>query len=119
MALNKVVCFDCRISQLPNKEEVVNYFRWRADDAFRNALNGHCYWYYRGLGLTDRQAHEKLMGVSNSQKNEILFNEAGVNFNDLPLWHKRGFSLYWKDVERGVSIQKMAKLLSRINQRSF
>ena len=34
------------------------------------------------------------MGVSNAKKNDILFNEANINFNDLPAWHKRGFALF-------------------------
>lgn len=36
--LGTVAAFDCRISQLPNIELVVDYFRWRNEDAHRNAL---------------------------------------------------------------------------------
>lgn len=114
LKLQKAVAFDCRISQIPNKEELLNYFRWRSDDAFRNALNGHCYWFYRGQGFTDREAHEKLMGVSNAQKNEILFSEANINFNDLPAWHKRGFALYWQDVEKiGINPKTGQEVVSK------
>lgn len=45
-------CFDCRISELPNIDYVVDYFRWRNEDARRNALNGHCYWTFRKEGET-------------------------------------------------------------------
>lgn len=38
--LGQAACFDCRISQLPTTERVVDYFRWRNEDAARNALNG-------------------------------------------------------------------------------
>ena len=45
--LGDVAAFDCRISQLPQIGDVVDYFRWRSEDAHRNALNGHCYWMLR------------------------------------------------------------------------
>ena len=34
-----------------------------------------------------------------ADKNELLF-QAGVNFNDLPLWQRRGTGLYWETYER-------------------
>ena len=34
--------FDCRISELPSTDRVCDYFRWRNEDAHRNALNAHC-----------------------------------------------------------------------------
>jgi tRNA(His) guanylyltransferase len=39
LKLGQAASFDCRISQLPNVELVVDYFRWRNEDAVRNALN--------------------------------------------------------------------------------
>jgi tRNA(His) 5'-end guanylyltransferase len=34
-----------------------------------------------------------------SEKNELLF-QAGVNFNDLPAWQRRGTGVYWETYER-------------------
>lgn len=50
LLLGSIGCFDCRISQLPTAELVVDYFRWRNEDAHRNALNAHCYWSMRKRG---------------------------------------------------------------------
>ena len=33
-------------------------------------------------------------------KNELLFQESGVNFNDVPLWQKRGWALTWTAVAK-------------------
>ena len=99
LSFGHLASFDCRISQLPRLEDVVKYFHWRQEDAHRNALNGHCYWYYRVQGKSDQEAHRLLMGVSNSEKNELLFSKANINFNDLPLWQRRGFALCWDKVE--------------------
>lgn len=91
--------FDCRISQLPNPESVVDYFRWRNEDASRNALNGWCYWTLRETDLDPRQATRQIAGLSLAAKNELLFQH-GVNYNDTPLWQKRGVGVYWTNVEK-------------------
>ncbi|ODA33831.1 tRNA(His) guanylyltransferase Thg1 family protein [Planctopirus hydrillae] len=95
LKLGRPACFDCRISQLPTNELVVDYFRWRNEDAFRNSLNAWCYWTLRKGGQTEQQATKSLLGLSVSQKNELLF-QSGINFNDLPNWQKRGIGLCWE-----------------------
>lgn len=37
--------------------------------------------------------------MSNADKNELLFRH-GVNFNDIPLWQRRGVGLYWEEYDR-------------------
>jgi tRNA(His) guanylyltransferase len=97
--LGGVAAFDCRISQIPSEPLVVDYFRWRHEDAHRNALGAHCYWLLRRQGMSDRDATRQLEGKSSAQRNELLF-EHGINFNDLPSWQKRGVGLYWVVEER-------------------
>jgi tRNA(His) guanylyltransferase len=91
--------FDCRISELPSVELVCDYFRWRNEDAHRNALNAHCYWALRNDGKSAEVATRQLKNLSVGQKNELLFG-FGVNFNDLPNWQKRGTGLYWEEYEK-------------------
>ncbi|GBU23271.1 guanylyltransferase [Fibrobacteres bacterium R8-0-B4] len=86
--------FDCRICQLPNENAVVDYFRWRNEDAHRNALNTHCYWVLRKNGVDKNEATKYLVKKRVSEKNELLFSN-GINFNTLPNWQKRGIGLYW------------------------
>lgn len=94
-----MACFDCRISQLPNVKDVIDYFRWRNEDASRNALNAHCYWALRKKGLGVSKSTKELEGISVSEKNEILFQN-GINFNNLPKWQRRGIGFYWEEVEK-------------------
>jgi len=97
--LGQVATFDCRISQLPTLELVVDYFRWRNEDAARNALSAWCYWTLRKDGQNEQQATKRMLGMSVSQKNELLF-QYGINFNDLPNWQKRGVGLYWEQYDK-------------------
>jgi tRNA(His) guanylyltransferase len=99
LLLGTAATFDCRISQLPNARLVVDYFRWRNEDAARNALNAYCYWTQRKAGLNERAATERVFGLSVSQKNQLLF-EQGIKFNDVPRWQKRGIGLYWETYEK-------------------
>ena len=98
LAFGAVAAFDARISQLPDIEAVVDYFRWRHEDAHRNALNGHSYWLLRRRGMDDHEATRQLRGVSVAERNELLF-QAGINFNDVPAWQKRGIGVVWEDEE--------------------
>lgn len=114
--LGSIGAFDCRISELPNKELVVDYFRWRNEDAFRNSLNAHCYWLLRKQNYSKTDATKSLLNKSIAEKNELLF-QSGINFNDLPIWQKRGVGIYWKEVEyEGINPKTKESTLTTRNQ---
>lgn len=99
LLLGDVACFDCRVCELPSLEYVRDYFRWRSEDAHRNALNAHCYWLLRKAGHDVGEATAFLRGRDKGEKHELLFQH-GVNFNDLPNWQKRGMGLYWENYQK-------------------
>jgi tRNA(His) 5'-end guanylyltransferase len=96
--LGQPAAFDCRLCQLPRDRDVVDYFRWRQEDAARNALSAHCYWLLRRQGVSASAATARLRGLGEPAKHELLFQH-GINFNDLPAWQKRGLGVYheWYD----------------------
>lgn len=72
--------FDSRAFTLPF-DEVCNYFIWRQQDATRNSINS--------VG----QAHftqKELQGKNTDQVQEMLITQKDVNWNDFPVWAKRG-----------------------------
>ncbi len=91
--------FDSRVWLGASKEQVVDYFRWRQEDAARCALNGWCYWMLRKEGKSPTAAMEEMRGQSVAFKHELLF-QRGINFNDLPLWQRRGTGVYWEVYEK-------------------
>lgn len=95
LMLGQKATFDCRIAPLPNIDRVQDYFRWRQEDANRNALNSYCYWTLRKEGKSVRQATRELEGKGVSFKNELLFSR-GINYDKLPAWQKRGVGI-WKE----------------------
>lgn len=78
--------FDARCFNVP-ESDVVNYFYWRNKDAVRNSISMHAQNYF---------SHKELMGVSNNEKQEMMFQKHGVNWNDLPQERKTGFVMYKK-----------------------
>lgn len=99
LAMGQMACFDARICPLPTPADVIDYFRWRHEDAHRNALNAHGYWLLRKQGESARAATAALAGLSVADKNELLFR-GGIQFNTLPAWHKRGAALYMREETR-------------------
>jgi tRNA(His) 5'-end guanylyltransferase len=116
LLLGAVAVFDCRISQLPTIELVIDYFRWRNEDAHRNALNAHCYWCLRRDGSSVAEATSRLDGLSVADKNELLFQN-GINFNDLPLWQRRGIGLAWESYERPSTNPKTGEPTKAVRRR--
>lgn len=86
---NKLAIFDARAWCVPH-EEVLNVFCWREQDCTRNAIESAGQAYF---------SHKQLFGKSCNEIQEMLFKEKGINFNDYPVWFKRGVCAIKKPVE--------------------
>lgn len=72
--------FDARAFNLP-KEEVANYFIWRQNDATRNSIQS-----LAQANFSQKQIHS----LNNSQLQDKLYEEKGINWNDCKTVEKRG-----------------------------
>lgn len=79
--LLKIPHFDCRIFSLPSESEVANAFVWRNLDCAKNAIS---------QVASTFLSHNQLHKLNSSQKQELLFKEKGINFNDIGAKFKRG-----------------------------
>lgn len=76
----KGALFDARCFNIP-KEEVTNCLLWRQQDATRNSINAVGQAYF---------SHKELHGLNTNQVQDKLFKEKDINWNDLPIYLKRG-----------------------------
>lgn len=86
--------FDSRAFVLPNPVEVGNYFLWRQRDAVRNSIS---------MAAQAHFPHRRLQGVNSGAMQELLFAEAGVNWNDYPTQCRRGQVAVRQSGEREIT----------------
>lgn len=98
-ASGRLAVFDSRVWMGVNEAAVLDYFRWRQADATRCALNAWCYWTLRKEGQSVAQATQALDSQSVGFKNELLF-QRGINFNEVPLWQRRGSGVVWERYDK-------------------
>lgn len=98
VAAGEPVHFDARIWVGSTDVDVIDYFRWRQSDATRCCMNGWVYWTLRNEGASVQDATRAMERQSVGWKNETLFDK-GINFNELPLWQRRGIGLRWESIE--------------------
>lgn len=87
-AMDRIVMFDSRCFNIP-QDDALNIFVWRQQDATRNSIEmlGRHY-------FSNKQLFKK--NCSNIQ--DMLMEEHGVNWNDVPTKFKRGTCCIKKDV---------------------
>ena len=93
--------FDCRVFNLPTLDEVANAFLWRELDATKNAISMAASYYF-----SPKQLH----GKDGKQKQEMLFQEQRVNFNDYPAFFKRGTFVRRINEERKLTLEELANI---------
>jgi tRNA(His) 5'-end guanylyltransferase len=82
--------FDARVFSIPDPIEVHNYFVWRQKDATRNSIQALAQSLF---------SHNEMKSVGTNGLQDMMMEEHGVNWNDLPTMFKRGYCAYQEPVE--------------------
>ena len=80
LGLDPEATFDARAFTIPDREEVMNYFVWRQQDATRNSIQAVAQSYY-----SPKELHGK-----NSDELQEMIHKKGKNWNDYEPKYKRG-----------------------------
>ncbi|GME73921.1 unnamed protein product [Ambrosiozyma monospora] len=111
LKIERLPTFDARAVTYPNPEVIKDYFRWRQADCHINNLYNTTFWnlVLKG-GMTNQEAENRLIGTVSSEKQEILFSQFGINYNNEPEMFKKGtvFVRELKDLPE-VSTKDMSK----------
>lgn len=87
--------FDGRVVLYPSSSKLRDYMSWRQVDCHINNLYNTTFWaLVQQGGIDATQAEERLKGTVASEKNEILFSEFEVNYNNEPELFKKGSIIY-------------------------
>lgn len=107
----KPISFDSRVIPL-NKRGVVEYFKERQDEAWRNCLNGYAYWTL-SQEYDKNRATQILKGKKKQELHDLLY-ERDVNITEVPLWQRRGVAIYREKVQvEGYNPIKQEKMVSQ------
>lgn len=90
----KPPAFDSRIIPVGDGD-ILDYFRWRQDESWRNCVNSHGIAYLKSK-YSNSQANDKIKGMNLSDIQEFLFAN-GINLNDVETYKKRGIAVYRKN----------------------
>lgn len=93
--------FDARVFALPDKTEATNCVLWREQDATKNAIS---------MAARSLFSHKQLHLKSGAERQEMMFHEKGVNFNDYPAFFKRGTFVRRETYEAELSAETLAKI---------
>ena len=84
----------------PSIKNLRDYLSWRQADCHINNLYNTVFWsLVQKAGLNTNAAQERLRGTLAGEKNEILFSEFGLNYNNEPAQFKKGTTIIKKKVE--------------------
>lgn len=112
--------FDSRVVCYPRDEIVKDYLRWRQVDCHINNLYNTCFWKLveriskeatasaassssSSPPLSEKEcrdrAHAEMQTLypSSAQKNELLFSQFGLNYNEEPEVYRKGSVIVWRE----------------------
>lgn len=95
--------FDARAWNVPSLDEAANVFLWREQDATKNSVS---------MAARSVYSHKEIFGKTSSEMQEMLFAK-GINWNDYPVWAKRGTYLGRRAFNRSLSVEEIELLPPR------
>lgn len=109
--------FDARAVVYPALENIRDYLSWRQADCHINNLYNTCFWsLVQNGGLTNQEAEARLKDTLSCDKNEILFSEFGINYNNEPELFRKGTVLIWDFPDKADNISgKKRKAILKLN----
>lgn len=93
--------FDTRSWCVPLEEEAANYFVWRELDATRNSISMAAQSYFE---------HNELHKKTSSDMQEMLFTQKKVNWNEYPVFFKRGTYVQRQKITKPFTAAEIDKL---------
>eukprot|EP01018_Ginkgo_biloba_P038373 Gb_05117 [translate_table: standard] len=91
--------FDGRVVCYPSSSILRDYLAWRQVDCHINNQYNTCFWMLVKSGKSTKEAQEFLKGTQTQEKNELLFQQFGINYNMLPAIFRKGSCVFKKEVD--------------------
>ncbi|CAD6271450.1 unnamed protein product [Miscanthus lutarioriparius] len=83
----------------PKLKIVCEYLSWRQAECHAGNQYNTCFWMLVKSGKSEKEAHEILKGTLSKDKNELLFQQFQMNYNNEPAMFRKGSCIYRQKVE--------------------
>jgi tRNA(His) guanylyltransferase len=95
--------FDARVVQYPSVAVLRDYLSWRQADCHINNLYNTTFWTLVQRGnRTPQQAEVELKGSLSADKNELLFSQFGINYNNEDAMFRKGSFLVREEFDEPI-----------------
>lgn len=108
--------FLARVLCCASLEVLQAYLAWRQNECHIRNLHNTCLWMLIKSGKSAKEAVEVLQGTQKQEKNELLFQQFGINYRMLPEMFRQGSCIFMtqaEDVvkynEHGVPVKRMQR----------
>jgi tRNA(His) 5'-end guanylyltransferase len=98
---SNLASFDCRVFNVPSKQEAVNCLIWREEDAVKNSIFSVA---------RSRFSHKELHGKNGKEMQEMLWQKYNINWNDYPNDCKKGTYFRKRNFQKSFTPSEIAKL---------
>lgn len=102
---NKMAIFDCRVYQTPTLHDAAIQLLWRENDATKNSISMLA----QSL-FSHGKENSELHGLNGNQMQEKMWQEKGVNWNDLEVRFKRGSYIKRIQTSKPFSVEELSTL---------
>lgn len=106
---DKLPRFDCRVWNVPNKEEAANTILWRELDTTKNSIS---------MATRALYSHKEMQGLGRADQMDMLIKK-GINWNNYPDFFKRGTFIQKLTVKKKLSHDEIDKLPLSHNARKY
>ncbi|KAK9290123.1 hypothetical protein L1049_008288 [Liquidambar formosana] len=109
--------FHARVISCATMEVLQAYLAWRQNDCHIYNQYNTCFWMLVKCGKAEREAQEILQGTQKQEKNELLFQQFGINYRKLPDMFRQGSCVFKTEVEVIVKYSENGTPIKRLQRK--
>ncbi|CAL5085380.1 unnamed protein product [Urochloa decumbens] len=101
--------FEAEALCCPKLKILCEYLSWRQAECHTGNQYNTCFWMLVKSGRSEKEAHETLKGTLSKDKNELLFQQFQMNYNNEPAMFRKGSCVFRQKVhgsDNGVTIER-------------
>ncbi|KAF8018620.1 hypothetical protein BT93_H3500 [Corymbia citriodora subsp. variegata] len=109
--------FLARLLCCASLEVLQAYLAWRQNECHIRNLHNTCLWMLIKSGKSAKEAVEVLQGTQKQEKNELLFQQFGINYRMLPEIFRQGSCIFMMQAEDVVKYDEHGNPIKRMRRR--